>query len=205
MVIDQVKTRIITREPRQQSKVLLPPPTKSFTGAQREFLKFCEPAKALQGWASIAWPLGLLRKRENQQTREKSWRCIRPQADHNDGTLGTLRVWRGSRPHRNSAHEYSHTRPEHTPYTCAHFFNTWQTDTGDWGQRERHLVAWHHQPGSGDIRWVMEHSRARRKWEIRSWRGSYCCWLVSACRGRDVALRGSCFLFVCWMEGRQQM
>ncbi len=93
---------------------------------------------------------------------------------HNDGTLGTLRVWRGSRPHSNSAHKHSHTQPEHcqrhTSHTCAHFSThckqTWVTED----EREWHLVAWHHQPGSRDIRWVMEHSRARRTWQRRSWR-----------------------------------
>lgn len=141
------------KKPRQQVKVLLPPRT---TSAQREFLRFRYPAKALWTRAHIAQRVGLLWKKREPETREKSWWCIRPQADHSNGTLGTLTVRRGYLPHSNSPHRHRHSHIIHL-----HIWTTLQTDMGDWRQQQRHLVAWYHQPGSGDIRWVMEHSRAR--------------------------------------------
>lgn len=144
------------KKPRQQVKVLLPPRTTTLQVPRESFWGSDTRQKLYEHELTLPSRWVCYGKKREPETREKSRWCIRPQADHSNGTLGTLTVWRGYLPHSNSPHRHRHSHIIHL-----HICTTLQTDMGDWRQQQRHLVAWYHQPGSGDIRWVMEHSRAR--------------------------------------------
>lgn len=112
---------------------------------QKVFWRLWELAN-VGGWARIAGPVDLLRKEENQQTKD----AFGHRQNTTTGTFRTLRSSRGSQPHSNSARKYNPTLAQ--THTHTHF----------WYIANRHLVAWHRQQRSGNILWVMEHSQSKK-------------------------------------------